>query len=1672
MTKFRTISASRPSTDAPVVLLLALLLIAAIPGLSGCAAVVSGHPATETPPTPLSITVSSLPAATAQSAYSATLSATGATAPYKWSMASGTLPAGLAMSGAGQISGTPTQAGSFSFTAQVTDSSSIPQSASANLGLAVKAAAGAPLSISTSSLPAGQVSSAYATTLSGAGGTPAYSWTLVSGQLPPGLTLNAASGAIAGTPSQAGSYSFTVKLVDSSNPVQSNIANLSITIAAANSALQVTTSALPTGETGSAYAATLDATGGLAPYNWSLTGGTLPSGLTLSAAGQISGTPTQTANSSITVRVKDSASPAATSTKTLSMSVVLAGGTLQITTASLPNGQANAAYSTTVVAIGGTKPYAWSISSGSLPSGLALNSSAGNISGTPTQSGVFSLTIQAKDSAATPQTATKALSLNVAVAVAPIQITTAALLGGQANSTYGATLSASGGTTPYAWSLASGSLPTGLTLNGSTGQIGGTPTQAGTSPFTVQVKDSTLPAQTATKSFSITITAVAAPVQVTTSTLASGQVSSSYSASLTASGGTAPYGWSLSAGSLPAGLNLNSAGVISGTPTASGTVSFTVRVADSSAPAKTATANLSIAVAAVVTPPVTISTTSLPGGTVSSAYSSTLAAAGGTIPYNWSLSGGSLPAGLTLSGSGVISGTPTASGTVSFTVRVADSSAPAKTATANLSIAVAAVVIPPVTISTTSLPGGTVSSAYSTTLAAAGGTTPYSWSLSAGSLPAGLTLSSGGLISGTPTAFGTVSFTVRAADSSAPAKTATANLSIAVAAVVTPPVTISTTSLPGGTVSSAYSATLAAAGGTTPYSWSLSAGSLPAGVTLSGSGVISGTPTASGTASFTVRVADSSAPAKTATANLSIAVAVAVTPVTISTSSLPGGTVSSAYSSTLAAAGGTTPYSWSLSAGSLPAGLTLSGSGVISGTPTAAGTSSFTIKVTDSSAQSDTANLSLAISVATGGGGATVVLCPNNGETGNNANCAPSPTLDFGKQGTGTTSAALSISVNNCSTSNIAACTGTGSLTLGSPHYTITGPNAADFSNTGSGTCSNGLGLNSGSDCTIVLRFTPSQGAGTNESATLTVNSNGVGNPHTMSLTGTSAAVTTVSSCQNLNGGTNYQLTASVSAPGTCFTVGGSNTDINLNGFTVTYCTSSQSSLVGGVFMTGNPTADTTVHNGTINEGAGTCTGGNLHGAGPIIASSDGQSSVSRGTTVFNITSTFKAARGKFVWEENAGGGSSSGTTIHDVIYANNDASTCGSVSCRDQDQYYSIVIDQSKTAPPTVMYNVTGTGGTQGAIVSSARNSQFYNNFITSGNVTSTITNGFIFQDWGADTTIRENLTTGSGSGGTCLSCRGVQVSSANNVAVTGSVVQDNVLYTTNLNNDVEYGGCEIGGSYGIQINTAGSSSDLSNNTVQNNRATVTSSVCPGYAFSWSGATAANGPNKTNNNTFTCNLASGFTAGPCAGIRLDANQYNPGVAAVVGTGDTYKGDTSAIYIFYDGTPTWTCSQCTFGKGSNPISGWVMLDYDGGGQSGASSQAMFLVDPNFTDGATKDSNNLSKWASNNGSLSFSYTVQWTYKVTVKGASSGNSISGATVTARDSKGGQECSGPTDANGVFSCVVNDAKYAATSGNYSTTSYSPFAISIAKPGCTTLNYNLTLGSPTTETRTVPGC
>ena len=257
-------------------------------------------------------------------------------------------------------------------------------------------------------------------------------------------------------------------------------------------------------------------------------------------------------------------------------------------------------------------------------------------------------------------------SASLAVVPAPLAIATTSLPGGTQFVAYSAALAATGGTPPYTWSVASGSLPPGLTLTAAGGAISGAPTASGTFGFTVQVTDASL--QTATKALGIAV--AAAPVlAITTTSLPGGSQYAAYSASLAAIGGLPPYTWSIPAG-LPPGLTLASAtGVFSGTPSASGSYAFTARVTD--AAAQTATKALSITIAAA--PPLAIATASLSGGSQGSPYSATLAATGGLAPYTWSIPAG-LPPGLTLAAAtGVISGTPTAVGAYSFTTQVTDS---------------------------------------------------------------------------------------------------------------------------------------------------------------------------------------------------------------------------------------------------------------------------------------------------------------------------------------------------------------------------------------------------------------------------------------------------------------------------------------------------------------------------------------------------------------------------------------------------------------------------------------------------------------------------------------------------------------------------------------------------------------------------------------------------------------------------------------------------------------------------------------------------------------------------------------------------------------------------------------------------------------------------------------
>jgi hypothetical protein len=568
--------------------------------------------------------------------------------------------------------------------------------------------------------------------------------------------------------------------------------------------------------------------------------------------------------------------------------------------------------------------HAWNIDlAGSVTEKNKYDSSNGSyvwpVRGGHTKSTIQALSVTA-NSAAVPLAATGTLA-----AAATLAVSTASLPAGTTGTAYSQTLIATGGTTPYTWSRKSGSLPAGLILS-TAGVISGTPTTAGTSTFTVQVKDKS--AKTATKSLSISV--VVGVLTISSSTLVDGYLTTTYSQTLAATGGKTAYAWSITSGSLPTGLSLAAAtGKISGTPTAAGTKNITIQVKD----ANNTTVSKPLTITVYTLP--AISTTSLPAGDIDTDYSQTLTATGGKGPLTWSMSSGTMPAGLALNAAtGAITGTPTTTKTSSVTFKVTDANA--KTATKAFSITINAT---PPSITTTTPANGYISVAYSQTLTVSGGKTPYTWAWTGGSLPAGLTLSAAGVISGTPKTAGASSFNVQVTDGNN--DTAAELLTI----TIVPAIKVPPSTLPTGVVGSVYSQTLAASGGRPPYSWSITSGALPVGLSLNTTtGVISGTPSTEGYNSFIVQATDANN--KTAAGSKALTINL---PVSIATPALHDIYLGISYSTTITAIGGLPPYIWSITAGSLPAGLSMDpANGTISGTPTANGTSNFTVQVLDS----------------------------------------------------------------------------------------------------------------------------------------------------------------------------------------------------------------------------------------------------------------------------------------------------------------------------------------------------------------------------------------------------------------------------------------------------------------------------------------------------------------------------------------------------------------------------------------------------------------------------------------------------------------------------------------------------------------------------------------------------
>jgi hypothetical protein len=524
---------------------------------------------------------------------------------------------------------------------------------------------------------------------------------------------------------------------------------------------------------------------------------------------------------------------------------------------------------------------------------------------------------------------------------APQILTASPLPPGTVGMNYSLALTAQDGLPPYAWSVISGMLPDGVALSAS-GILSGTPTTPGVYNFTILLTDAV--GESPSQAFVLTISP-APPTILTTSPLPFGTVGANYSLTLSAANGAAPYSWLLASGSLPPGLALAGTGLLSGTPTNSGTFNFTVRLSDSLG--SNATTNLALTIYPAQLR--IVSTSPLPSGTLANRYSFTFVASGGSAPYSWFLFG-QLPPGLFMKGMGVFSGTPQATGSYNFLAQVTDSLGAMATVPCLITINLPG----PTILGPAVLPSGTVGSPYNQVFSAVGGAFPYTWSLAAGALPEGVALDSGGALAGTPTNARTFDFMVLVSDLLGSTTTEAFEVTINPAQLA-----ITTgSSLPSGTAGSNYSLTLSAADGSAPYSWVLASGSLPAGVTLFGTGLIDGIPTNTGTFNFTVQVSDSVG----ANTNKAFALTINPQPLAIATPSpLPTGTVLSNYLLTFNASGGIPPYFWSWF-GAPPPGLLFNGAGVLMGVPTTPGDFNFSVQLRDSAGTFLTQPFALTIS--------------------------------------------------------------------------------------------------------------------------------------------------------------------------------------------------------------------------------------------------------------------------------------------------------------------------------------------------------------------------------------------------------------------------------------------------------------------------------------------------------------------------------------------------------------------------------------------------------------------------------------------------------------------------------------------------------------------------------------
>ncbi|MEN8148567.1 MAG: putative Ig domain-containing protein [Planctomycetota bacterium] len=428
------------------------------------------------------------------------------------------------------------------------------------------------------------------------------------------------------------------------------------------------TSSLKTGTAGTPVVGALVTANGVIPTlgtTYAITAGNLPTGVTLSAQGVFTGTPTkaETANFTVQATVPAMTIPpqtAGTATANLSITIQAGAPALTITTTTLPDGRVGDVYSAAVVAQGGTPPYGFVTNPLNLPNGVTLDPTKGTLSGTPTAAGSFNFTVYVTDSTLPlPKTANQAFS--VTITAGPQLIAAGTTEWTVDRPGFSLTVSASGGDGTFTFDAPTG-VPAGLTptILVDSVTLTGTPTALGDSTFSVTVRDGT--GATATLETAIHINP---PVAITADELPDATAGAAYGGVVPAEDGAPPYSFRVVSKS-ESWIGIESGtGTLTGTPGAAGSVTFTVEVTDASGGTDQQEFTIGVNDAPL------LNSTDLPFGVVGSACSMPLAATGGTAPFEYSVAAGELMDRLSFADA-AIAGTPTAPGSSNLTLQVTD----------------------------------------------------------------------------------------------------------------------------------------------------------------------------------------------------------------------------------------------------------------------------------------------------------------------------------------------------------------------------------------------------------------------------------------------------------------------------------------------------------------------------------------------------------------------------------------------------------------------------------------------------------------------------------------------------------------------------------------------------------------------------------------------------------------------------------------------------------------------------------------------------------------------------------------------------------------------------------------------------------------------------------------